>query len=119
MVTLLYILHFIVCVGIIIIILLQADKGEGLSGAFGGGGAYAHFGSQHRLGFLGKLTTIIAALFMVTSLVLAIQAKHSAQQKILPVNAMPFKTPVKSKPVQKKAVQIPVKKIPGSKPKAK
>ena len=65
--TLLLIVHFVVAVALIVVVLLQADKGSGLSGAFGGGAAQAVFGSGGSIGFLGKMTTVMAILFMVTS----------------------------------------------------
>lgn len=66
--TLLLIVHFLICVALIVVVLLQADKGIGLSGAFGGGASHTIFGSGGSLGFLGKMTTGMAALFMLTSL---------------------------------------------------
>lgn len=65
--TLLLIIHFLVAVALIVVVLLQADKGSGLSGAFGGGAAQAVFGSGGSIGFLGKMTTVMAILFMITS----------------------------------------------------
>lgn len=64
--------HIIVCVGLIVIVLLQADKGEGLAGAFGGGASSTVFGERGGGGFMSKLTTGMAIVFMVTSLVLAL-----------------------------------------------
>ena len=46
---------------------MQADKGEGLSGAFGGGGSYALFGKRGATGFVAKATTAAAVIFMITS----------------------------------------------------
>jgi preprotein translocase subunit SecG len=66
--TLLLIVHFIICIAMIVVVLLQADKGVGLSGAFGGGASQTIFGTGGGIGFLGKVTTGMAALFMLTSL---------------------------------------------------
>ncbi len=60
-------LHIIVCLALIVIVLMQADKGEGLSGAFGGGGSYALFGKRGATGFIAKATTAAAVIFMLTS----------------------------------------------------
>lgn len=65
--TLLTIIHVVACIALIIIVLLQADKGEGLSGAFGGGGSYAVFGKRGATGFVAKVTTAAAVVFMLTS----------------------------------------------------
>ena len=42
MITVLTFIHFIDCVLLVAVVLLQKSKGDGLSGAFGGGGI-AHF----------------------------------------------------------------------------
>ena len=65
--TILTIVHILACVALITIVLLQADKGEGLSGAFGGGGSYAVLGRGGATGFIAKLTTAAAVVFMLTS----------------------------------------------------
>lgn len=65
-------IHILVCVGLIVIVLLQADKGEGLAGAFGGGASSTVFGERGAGGFMSKLTTSMAIIFMITSLVIAI-----------------------------------------------
>lgn len=65
-------IHILVCVGLIVIVLLQADKGEGLAGAFGGGASSTVFGERGSGGFMSKLTTTMAIVFMITSLVIAV-----------------------------------------------
>lgn len=65
-------IHILVCIGLIVIVLLQADKGEGLAGAFGGGASSTVFGERGSGGFMSKLTTTMAIIFMITSLVIAV-----------------------------------------------
>jgi len=60
-------LHGAACIVLIIIVLLQADKGEGLSGAFGSGGGGAIFGKRGASGFFAKATAGAAVVFMLTS----------------------------------------------------
>ncbi len=78
-------IHILVCVGLIVIVLLQADKGEGLAGAFGGGASSTVFGERGSGGFMSKLTTTMAVIFMITSLIIAVyiprweEANPSAQ----------------------------------------
>lgn len=73
MITVLTFLHVIICVLLISVVLLQKSKGDGLSGAFGGGGALtASFGNRGAASLLSKATTILAVLFMITSFLLAI-----------------------------------------------
>ncbi|MBF0545224.1 MAG: preprotein translocase subunit SecG [Candidatus Riflebacteria bacterium] len=64
--------HFLVCIGLIVIVLLQADKGEGLAGAFGGGASNTMFGERGSTTPIAKFTTGMAVIFMITSLVLAV-----------------------------------------------
>lgn len=71
-VTLIKTVHFILCIGLIVIVLLQADKGEGLAGAFGGGASGTVFGERGGGDFLSKLTTAMAVLFMITSFTISI-----------------------------------------------
>jgi preprotein translocase subunit SecG len=70
MTTLLVIVHIIVCVALIMIVLLQTGKGASMGAAFGGS-SQTIFGSTGATPFLTKLTTIVAVVFMVTSLFLA------------------------------------------------
>lgn len=64
------ILHICVCIALILIVLLQKGKGAGMGAAFGGS-SQTVFGSAGSSGFLQKVTTIAAVLFMLTSLSLS------------------------------------------------
>jgi preprotein translocase subunit SecG len=58
--------HVIVCVGLILVVLMQSSKGEGLAGsAFGGGLSSAVFGGRGAASFLSKATTVLAIVFML------------------------------------------------------
>ncbi len=63
-------LHIIVCIILILVVLLQAGKGANMGAAFGGS-SQTVFGSSGAGTFLGKMTTIVAAIFMLTSLTLS------------------------------------------------
>ncbi len=69
-------LHIIICFFLIIVVLLQSGKAADLAGAFGGMGSQTVFGPRGTATVLSKATTIAAALFMVTSLVLVIMANN-------------------------------------------
>ena len=71
-------LHVIVCLFLVIVVLLQSGKAADLAGAFGGMGSQTAFGPRGTATMLSKLTTIAAALFMVTSLSLALVQTRSA-----------------------------------------
>ncbi len=67
MFTLFIFIHALICVLLIIVVLMQSAKGEGLAGAFGGGGSQSVFGPRGAATILTKATTICAVLFMLTS----------------------------------------------------
>ena len=59
-------IHVIVCLVLIIVILLQAGRGQGLTGAsFGGGNVQSLFGTKAS-SFLTKATSVCAVLFLFT-----------------------------------------------------
>jgi preprotein translocase subunit SecG len=69
MVGFLIFIHIMVCLLLVMVILLQSSKGSGLAGAFGGsGGVGAVFGGRGAATFLSKLTTILAVLYMLSSI---------------------------------------------------
>ena len=72
MITLLTIIHVIVCVFLIFVVLLQQAQNADWSGAFGGGGTQTAFGQRGAATLLTKATTVSAILFMITSLSLTI-----------------------------------------------
>jgi preprotein translocase subunit SecG len=78
LITLVTILHVLVCVFLILVILLQAGKGGGMGAAFGGAGAQTVFGGRGAQTLLGKVTSISAAIFMLTSVTLAYNASRSS-----------------------------------------
>ncbi|BFU93137.1 MAG: Preprotein translocase, membrane subunit SecG [Nitrospira sp.] len=75
MYTLIVIVHVFICFLMIGAILLQSGKGAEIGAAFGGS-SQTVFGSRGPANFLSKLTVVVAAVFMVTSLTLAILAKQ-------------------------------------------
>ncbi len=72
MFTVLIAFHIIICLTLVVVVLLQSGKGAGMGAAFGGGGGQALFSSMGRKDFMARLTTTLAIVFMVSSLVLAI-----------------------------------------------
>jgi preprotein translocase subunit SecG len=66
--------HIVVCLMLVIVVLLQSGKSADLAGAFGGYGSQSSFGPRGAASLLSKLTTTLAILFIVTSLLLQILA---------------------------------------------
>jgi preprotein translocase subunit SecG len=75
--TIIVVLHVLVCIALILIVLLQAGKGAEMGAAFGGA-SQTIFGSAGAMGFLSKLTTIAAVIFMLTSLLLTFASTRKA-----------------------------------------
>ena len=71
------ILHVAVCVILILVVLLQAGKGANMGAVFGGS-SQTIFGSAGAMGFLSKLTTVAAVIFMITSLLLTFSSTKRA-----------------------------------------
>lgn len=72
------IVYFILCIGLISVVLLQKGKAAGLSGAIGGA-AETYWGknkARSMEGKLEKLTRIGAILFIVLSIVLSLLIKY-------------------------------------------
>ncbi len=71
MFAILIVIHVFICASLILVILMQSAKGEGLAGAFGGTSlSGAVFGGRGAATFLSKTTTILAIAFMVSCLAL-------------------------------------------------
>lgn len=76
--TLLFILQVLVALALIAIILIQHGKGADAGAAFGSGSSSTVFGSQGSGGFITKLTTVLAIVFLANSMALS----YIASQKI-------------------------------------
>jgi len=72
------VLHVIACLFLIGVVLLQQGKSQDLASAFGGGGTQTAFGPRGSANVLSRATTILAALFMVTSLALSMLRPHDS-----------------------------------------
>ena len=77
--TLVLVLHVIMAVVMIGLILLQQGKGAEMGASFGSGASGTVFGSAGSAGFLTKFTAGLALMFFVTSLALAVFARHAVE----------------------------------------
>ncbi len=83
------ILHIVICLLLIFVVLIQSGKGADMGAAFGGS-SQTLFGSAGPATFLGKMTSVIATVFMITSLWLAYFAVHKPSSIVdnIPVPAI-------------------------------
>lgn len=84
--------HFIVCIFMIIVILLQAGKGADIGATFGGA-SQTVFGPRGAATFLSKLTTVAAVIFLVTSIYLANLSKQKGSATVLKGMTLPTTMP--------------------------
>lgn len=69
--TLVTVVHIIACALIILVVLLQSGKGAEISASFGGS-SQTVFGSSGGANFFTRLTSILAGIFMATSIGLTV-----------------------------------------------
>lgn len=67
--------HILVSILLIIIILLQSGRGGGLAGSLGGGVSTAMFGGQGADKLMTRLTTGLAAAFMILALLISLTGR--------------------------------------------
>jgi preprotein translocase subunit SecG len=67
--------YVLVCLLLLMVILLQQGKGD-MAAAFGGGSSQSAFGARTGATVLSKATAILAVLFMVGALALAIMGSR-------------------------------------------
>jgi preprotein translocase subunit SecG len=80
--TLLLILHVLVCLFIILLVLVQNDKGGGLAGAFGGMGGGAAFTGSSTVTILTRITQgagVVALVVLLALDYLSLNSSRSAQ----------------------------------------
>jgi preprotein translocase subunit SecG len=99
--TIIIVVHIVVCIALILIVLLQAGKGAEMGAAFGGA-SQTIFGSAGAMGFLSKLTTVAAVIFMITSLLLTFSSTKRAST-IMKERPAPAPTAPSELPVQPQA----------------
>lgn len=108
MATFLVIMHIMVSLFLIFIVLVQGGgKGAELGAAFGGS-SQTLFGGRGAATFLNKMTTVVAVVFMLTSLLLAIVSTRGTSV-VKPV-------PAKAMPAQQQPAPAPEGQIPAAAP---
>ena len=108
-------LHVLACIFLIAVVLLQQGKGQDLASAFGGGGTQTAFGPRGQANVLSRATTILAGVFMVTSLSLSLIRPRAASV----LDTLPAATSSPSpSPAAKPAAASPAAAAPSAAPTA-
>lgn len=68
--------HILAALGVIGLVLVQHGKGADMGAAFGSGASGSLFGATGSANFLSRATSVLAAIFFVTSLSLAYIASN-------------------------------------------
>jgi preprotein translocase subunit SecG len=89
MITLVGILHVFVCLLLIGAVLLQGGENVDITAAFGGT-SQAAFGPRGSVTLLAKITWVLGALFIATSITLAVHASRVSGGSVL--ESVPAKT---------------------------
>ncbi len=96
MYTLFIVIEVLISILIIIVVLMQASKGGGLAGSFGGANLGTVFGVRRTSDFLSKTTTVLATLFLILALFINIvvlpkgeQTEQSVIQSVPPPATLP------------------------------
>src|SRR5260221_5193243 len=77
-------IHILVCVGLILVVLFQAGKGAGLGNLFGGGGGGDQlFSAPSGTAFIKKVTTGMAVVFIITSVMLTLLTSRRSHRSLL------------------------------------
>ena len=109
------IVHVVVSLFLILIVLLQTGKGADIGAAFGGGSSQTLFGSAGPGGFLTKITTGVAIIFMITSIGLASLYSHHTGASVVgeqPRKTAPAPPPAPPVPVEKGTPIAPAQPAP-------
>lgn len=73
--TLLLVMHLLFAIFLVVVILVQQSSGSALDGLGGGNSASSLLSSRGKGNLMTKITTVLAALFMITSVSLSIYYK--------------------------------------------
>ena len=106
MFSLVLVLHVFACLLIIFFVLMQSGRGAELGAAFGGVGQSQSTRSE--MSGIGKATTVVAVLFMLTSLVLALLSSEKARESVVrDIKAVPLVPGMEKTALPSTEIQIP------------
>ncbi len=88
-------IHFIACILLILIVLLQSGKGSA-AGIFGASGADNLFASPTAFNAINKFTAVLAAIIMCTSIALTMAANKARSASVLDNVNVPVSAPAEA-----------------------
>ncbi len=88
-------IHFIACVLLILIVLLQSGKGSA-AGIFGASGADNLFASPTAFNAINKFTAVLAVVIMCTSIALTMAANKARTTSVLDNVEVPASAPAEA-----------------------
>jgi preprotein translocase subunit SecG len=71
--------HILAALFLIVVIIIQGGNAGGVGAAFGGGNSAGLFGASGATSFLGKVTYVMAAVFMLSSITLSVMKGNSGK----------------------------------------
>lgn len=95
MATTILIIHVTACILLTAVVLLQFGKGAEAGAMMGGGSSQAVFTSSAKGNFFTRATTLLAIVFMATSITLTLMKTESAQKSLFDDEA-PVAAPLNS-----------------------
>lgn len=114
MTTLLIIVHVLVCIFLIGIVLLQHGKGADIGATFGGS-SQSLLGSEGAVPLLNKITTMMAIVFMGTSVSLAYLSAHKSTSTVMgDLATKPIAPVVETVPAVSEPVTVPMPETTGA-----
>ncbi|MCK5654900.1 MAG: preprotein translocase subunit SecG [Candidatus Aureabacteria bacterium] len=95
-------MHILLCIGMVVIVLLQVGKGQGLGGLFGSGGSGQTIFGAHAGDVLTKATTFIAVFWMVLCVSLAVLSSRRTSSLVSDIEKI---APAETSTEEKDAVE--------------
>ncbi len=103
-------IEIIISVVLIIVVLMQASKGGGLAGSFGGGQMGTVFGVRRTADFLSRSTTILATVFIALSIIINLfflPGKATTTESVIQRGDTPTSVPRAMPPQQSQPAATP------------
>jgi preprotein translocase subunit SecG len=106
------VIHVLAAAGLIGLVLVQQSKGADIGAAFGSGASQTLFGARGSANFLTRLTALLATIFFVTSLTLAVLATRGGGPRSVTETVTSEPAPPPSAPPTQEQAPAPAKAPP-------